>query len=240
MVERLERNYQTAGVGARAGAAVDQGLRAYMLHVYNYMASGVLLTGIVALLTYNTPALMQAIYGTPLMWVVMLAPLAFIFILSARFHKFSVKGAQAMFWAFAGVMGLSMSTIFIAYTGMSIAKVFFITAASFAGLSLYGYTTKTDLSAFRSFLVVGLIGVIIAMLVNWFLQSAMMDFVISIVGVLVFAGLTAYDTQAIRQSYYLTNSGEMRAKTAVLGALRLYLDFINMFLFLLRLFGSRD
>ncbi len=221
-------------------AAYDEGLRAYMLRVYNYMASGIALTGIVATLTASSPAMMNAIYNTPLHWVVMLAPLAFVLFLSFGLHRMSFMTAQAVFWAFAAAMGLSLSYIFAVYTGGSIARVFFITAGAFAGLSLFGYTTKKDLSGWGSFLIMGLFGIIIAMIVNWFLASPALMFAISVIGVLVFAGLTAYDTQNIKNEYSEHHDHETAGKLAISGALRLYLDFINLFIMLLHLFGNRN
>jgi hypothetical protein len=223
-----------------AAAAIDEGLRAYMLRVYNYMAGGLALTGIVAFLTASSPTMLKAIFGTPLQWVVMLAPLGIVFYMSARINKISFSAAQTWFWVFAGVMGLSLSFIFIVYTQVSIAKVFFITAASFGGLSLYGYTTKKDISGWGSFLFIGLIGIILASIVNIFVASSGLSFAISIIGVLVFAGLTAYDTQMIKEMYAVSDGSEAAGKKAVMGALRLYLDFINLFLMLLRLLGNRN
>jgi FtsH-binding integral membrane protein len=223
-----------------ASAAIDEGLRSYMLRVYNYMASGLALTGVVAYLTASSPAMLHAIFGTPLAWVVMLAPLGIVFYLSARVNKMSFSSAQTWFWVFAGVMGLSLASIFVLYTQTSIAKVFFITAASFGSLSLYGYTTKKDISGWGSFLFIGLIGIIIASIVNIFLHSSGLSFAISIIGVLVFAGLTAYDTQQIKEMYVASDGREIAGKKAVMGALRLYLDFINLFLMLLRLLGNRN
>ena len=176
---------------------------------------------------------------TVVVWVVMLAPLGFIFFLSARFHHMSFTTAQTVFWVFAGAMGLSLATIFVVYTGTSIARVFFITAGTFAGMSLYGYTTKRDLTGLGSFMFMGLIGIIIASIVNMFLQSSAMHFVISVIGVLVFIGLTAYDTQKIKNLYSEVDSADTATKKAIMGALTLYLDFINLFLMLLRLFGER-
>jgi uncharacterized protein len=226
---------------AQADAApIDAGLRKYMLQVYNYMASGVLLTGIVAGAVASSPAAIEMIFGSGLSLVVMLAPFAFILALSFGINKMSAGTAQAVFWAFAAVMGLSLSSIFLAYTGESVARVFFITAGAFAGLSLYGYTTKKDLSGFGSFLIMGLIGIVIASLVNIFLQSSAMQWMISVVGVLVFAGLTAYDTQRIKLMYSELDDSEVYGKKAIMGALSLYLDFINMFLMLLHLFGNRE
>lgn len=226
---------------AQADAAqIDVGLRQYMLKVYNYMASGIALTGIVAAATASSPAMLQAIFGTPLQWVVMLAPLGIVIFFSARLHKMSAGAAQMTFWAFAALMGLSLASIFIAYTDTSIARVFFITAGTFAAMSLYGYTTKRDLTGIGSFLFMGLIGIVIAMLVNLFLQSTALQFVISVVGVLVFVGLTAYDTQKIKNEYSEFDHSEVADKKAISGALRLYLDFINLFIMLLHLFGNRN
>jgi len=232
----IDKNFSTT---ARTGAQVDVGLRNYMLRVYNYMATGLGLTGLTAYFVAITPSLFNAIYGTPLYWVIALAPLGFVFYLSARLHKISFAKAQTVFWIFSGVMGLSMAYIFIAFTGASIARVFFITAGTFAGMSLYGYTTKKDLTGWGSFLFMGLIGIIIAMIVNIFLQSGMLSFIISCVGVLVFVGLTAYDTQRIKEMYYASDHPEISGKKAIMGALKLYLDFINLFIMLLHLFGQR-
>ena len=232
----IDRNFSTA---TKSEAKVDQGLRSYMLRVYNYMATGLGLTGLTAYFVAITPSLFNAIYGTPFYWIVALAPLGFVFYLSARLHKISFAKAQTVFWIFSGVMGLSMAYIFIAFTGASIARVFFITAGTFAGMSLYGYTTKKDLTGWGSFLFMGLIGIIIAMIVNIFLQSGMLSFIISCVGVLVFVGLTAYDTQRIKEMYYASDHPEISGKKAIMGALKLYLDFINLFIMLLHLFGQR-
>lgn len=240
MSDQFERGYQTIEAPASDSMAVNAGLRAYMLSVYNYMATGVLVTGIVAMMVSQSDALLNLIYGSGLRWVVMLAPLGFVFAISAGVNKMRASTLQVLYWLFAGVMGLSLSYIFIVYTGMSIAIIFFITAAMFMSLSLYGYTTKKDLSAWGTFLFMGVIGLIIAMIVNFFMQSSMMQFIISVLGVLIFAGLTAYDTQKIKHMYFMTTTGEMVAKSAIMGALTLYLDFINMFLFMLRLFGGRD
>lgn len=219
--------------------SVDMGLRKYMLSVYNYMALGLGLTGVVAMLTASSPAMLHAIFGTPLQWVVMLAPLGFVIFLSARIHKMSASTAHITYWTFAALMGLSLSSIFILYVDTSIARVFFITAGTFAGMSLYGYTTKRDLTALGSFLFMGLIGLIIASVVNMFLHSSGLDFAISAIGVLVFTGLTAYDTQNIKSMYFAGDDTEAMTKKAILGALSLYLDFINLFIMLLRLFGER-
>lgn len=228
-------------IGAAQGVAVDEGLRQYMLRVYNYMGSGLAITGVVAFLTANSPMLLNAIYGSPLRWVVFLAPLGMVFYLSARMHKMSPAKAQTVFWIFAALMGLSLASIFIVYTGASIARVFFITAGTFGAMSLYGYTTKRDLTAWRSFLVMGLIGVFIGLIVNaFFVQSQLMDYVISVIGVIVFVGFTAYDTQKIKNTYdAVSHDGTLMAKSAIMGALKLYLDFLNLFIFLLHLLGAR-
>ena len=220
--------------------AVDAGLRSYMLSVYNYMGSGVLLTGIVAMLAYNS-GFTASMIGSPLMWVVALAPLAFVMVLSFGINKLSTTAAQALFWTFAAVMGLSMSTIFLRFTDASIAQTFFATAAAFVGLSLYGYTTKKDLSGFGTFLIMGLVGIIVAMLLNAFVfQSGALALAISVIGVLIFAGLTAYDTQKIKSMYFYVRGTDFVGKSVVMGALTLYLDFVNMFTFLLNLLGSRE
>ena len=234
--------YSDRGQMTRAQAAaaeIDVGLRQYMLQVYNYMASGVALTGIVAYVVANTPALFGAIFGTPLMWVVMLAPLGFIIFLNVKIASMSFAKAQFVFWLFAAVMGMSLSMIFVVYTGESITRVFFITAGTFGAMSLYGYTTKKDLSGWGSFLFMGLIGIIIASLVNLFMQSSALQFAISVIGVLVFVGLTAYDTQKIKEIYLVSDSDEVQGKKAIMGAVALYLDFINLMMMLLRLFGTR-
>jgi hypothetical protein len=228
--------------GARPSAVaqdIDVGLRQYMLGVYNYMASGLALTGIVALLVSSSPEAMAAIFGTPLKWVVMLAPMGLVFFLGARLHSLEASTARTLFWVYSALMGLSLSFIFLAYTGESVTRVFFITATSFGGLSLYGYTTKRNLSAFGSFLIMGLWGLIIASLVNMFMQSSAMAFVISAVGVLVFAGLTAWDTQQIKEMYWEGDGSEIAAKKSIMGALVLYMDFVNLFLMLLQFFGVR-
>ena len=232
----IDRNFSTA---TKSEAQVDQGLRSYMLRVYNYIATGLGLSCLTEYFVAITTSLFNAIYGTPFYWIVALAPLGFVFYLSARLHKISFAKAQTVFWIFSGVMGLSMAYIFIAFTGASIARVFFITAGTFAGMSLYGYTTKKDLTGWGSFLFMGLIGIIIAMIVNIFLQSGMLSFIISCVGVLVFVGLTAYDTQRIKEMYYASDHPEISGKKAIMGALKLYLDFINLFIMLLHLFGQR-
>ncbi len=221
-------------------AVIDEGLRAYMLRVYNYMASGLALTGGVAYFVASTPTLFNAIFGSGLVWVVMFAPLGLVLVMSARMHKMSVGGAQATFWLFATLMGLSLAFIFIIYTQTSIARVFFITAGVFGAMSLYGYTTKRDLTGWRSFLFMGLIGVIIASVVNIFLASSALQFAISVIGVLVFVGLTAYDTQKIKEMYVESDGSAVASKKAIMGALRLYLDFINLFIMMLHLFGNRN
>ena len=235
---------RTAAAGAAASVGTqtdvrDAGLRKYMLSVYNTMASGVLLTGIVALL-FARSGLAEQVMQTPLRWVIMLAPLGFVMVLSFGINRLSTAAAQALYWAFATVMGLSMSTIFLVYTGQSIATTFFATAAAFAGLSLYGYTTKRDLSAFGTFLVMGVVGLLVAMVINIFVQSSALAMAISFIGVLIFAGLTAYDTQKIKSMYAHVAGTDMMGKSVIMGALTLYLDFINMFTFLLHLTGSRD
>ncbi len=237
MSTETERRYMYR---TEAGAAVyDAGLRAYMLRVYNYMASGLALTGIVAMLVASSETAMQLIFGTGLFWIVALAPLAVVFFMSFRIQHMQASTAQAAFWVFSVLMGLSLASIFIQFTGVSIARVFFITAGTFAAMSLYGYTTKRDLSAWGSFLFMGLIGIIIASIVNIFLASSALHFAISVIGVLVFTGLTAYDTQQIKEIYAADDGGETVTKKAVMGALRLYLDFINLFIMLLHLLGER-
>jgi FtsH-binding integral membrane protein len=239
---------RTTGVNTAATvgvprAARDVGLRSYMLSVYNYMASGVLLTGIIALLfaPYAGDVLIsQSGRGMSLIgWVVTLSPLAIVFAMSFGMQRMRTSTLQILFWAFAALMGLSMSTLFLAYTGASIAQTFFATAAAYLGLSLYGYTTKRDLSGFGTFLIMGVVGLLVAMLINLFLQSSAMALAISVIGVLLFAGLTAYDTQRIKNVYYEVAGTEMVGKTVIMGALQLYLDFINMFQFLLSLMGNR-
>lgn len=224
-------------VGVGRAEVVDQGLRRYMLSIYNYMTSGVLLTGIVALVTAYSGLAISFATG-PLMWLVALSPLAIVFAMSFGANKFSTTTLQALFWAFAVLMGLSMSTIFLVYTGGSIAATFFATAGAFAGLSLFGYTTKKDLSGFGSFLIMGVVGLIVASLLNIWLQSPGLYWAISFLGVLIFAALTAYDTQRLKEQYFYVRGTDGAGKVAVLGALTLYLDFINMFLFLLRFMGS--
>jgi len=235
----------------KSTVVMDEGLRAYMLKVYNFMASGILLTGIVAYISFNMAVVTDgsvivsftefgnALFFSGLKWIVMLAPLGVVFYMSFGIKKMSSAKAQTVFWIFAALMGLSLSWILLIYTQTSIARVFFITSATFGAMSIYGYTTKRDLTKLGSFLFMGLIGIIIASLVNIFLKSSMMYFVISILGVLIFVGLTAYDTQKIKNMYAASDSGELMGKKAVMGALTLYLDFINLFIMLLRLFGQR-
>jgi FtsH-binding integral membrane protein len=242
-----ERQYSTAargGVGARA-AAVDEGLRAFMLGIYNHMALGLAITGLVAYGAFRwavaDPAVAQTLYASPLRWVVIFAPLAFVFGLSAAVQRLQPGTARLIFFAFAAVMGLSLSSIFIVFTGESIARTFFITAASFGALSLWGYTTKRDLSGMGSFLFMGLIGLILAMIVNLFLGSTAVQFAISVIGVLIFAGLTAYDTQRLKNTYDFVAGDQVAAgRASIIGALQLYLDFINLFMFLLQFLGNRN
>ena len=232
--------------------AIDEGLRAYMLKVYNYMASGILITGFISLILFKMSVvtspdgsitgltgLGNTLYNSALMWVVMLAPLGVVFYMSFGIRKMSAAKAQGTFWVFAALMGASLSSIFLIYTGASITRVFFITSGTFGAMSIYGYTTKRDLTKLGSFLMMGLFGIIIASIVNMFMKSTMMYYVISILGVLIFVGLTAYDTQKIKNMYLASDSGEIMGKKAVMGALTLYLDFINLFIMLLRLFGQR-
>jgi len=247
----MEFNKQSIQSKVRAAEThvIDEGLRAYMLKVYNYMGSALLVTGIVALLTFKYAVLSlsplqftplgDSLYSSGLAWVVMLAPLGVVIYMSFGIRKMSSAKAQTVFWIFAALMGLSLSSIFVIYTETSITRVFFITAGTFGAMSIYGYTTKRDLTKLGSFLMMGLIGIIIASVVNIFMKSTMMYFVISILGVLIFVGLTAYDTQKIKNMYLVSDSSEIMGKKAVMGALTLYLDFINLFIMLLRLFGQR-
>jgi len=248
----------TYGQTATQGAVVDQGLRSYMLSVYNHMALGLAFTGLAAIGAYmlavtTDPAMAAgkvgnimltsfgvALFTSALKWVVLFAPLGMVFFLSARIHTMSKTGAMGAFYLFAALMGLSLSSIFLVYTHGSIARVFFFTAAAFGALSLYGYTTKRDLSAMGAFLVMGLFGIIIASLVNLFIGSTMVQFVVSVLGVLIFAGLTAYDTQRIKEMYYEMDDDGTMSRKAIMGALSLYLNFINMFTMLLSLFGNRE
>jgi uncharacterized protein len=228
----------------QTGADIDEGLRSYMLKVYNLMALGLVITGVaaygLATAAAGNEALFNLIYNTPLRWVLVLAPLAMVFFLSFRIQHMSVAAAQTTFWVYAGLVGASLSTIFFVYTDASIVKTFFITAAAFGSLSLYGYTTKRDLTGMGSFLIMGLFGIIIASIVNLFLGSPALDFAVSILGVLIFAGLTAYDTQKIKEMYYEGDDDATGGRKAIMGALNLYLDFINLFMFLLRFVGNRE
>lgn len=219
--------------------AVSQAFKSYLLKIYGYMTFGLILTGVIAFFTASSPAMLNLIFNTPLRYVVMLAPLVFVLVISFGINKLSSQTAQMLFWLFAAAMGLSLASIFIVYTGVSVSRVFLISAATFLIMSIYGYTTKTDLSRFGAILLMGLIGIIIASLVNIFLKSSGLELVISIIGVLVFVGLTAWDTQKIKLMYDVSDEREMANKKAVLGALTLYLDFINLFLMLLRLIGDR-
>ncbi len=219
-------------------AGYDAGLRKYMLSIYNYMASGVLLSGVVALVMAST-AFGQAIITSPAMFVIIFAPLAIVFAMSFGANRFSEGTLKALFWGFAVLMGMSLSTIFLVYTGASIAATFFAAAGAFAGLSLFGYTTKKDLSGFGSFLIMGVIGLLIASVINIFLQSAALGWAVSFLGVLIFAGLTAYDTQRLKAQYFHLAGTDFMGKAVILGALTLYLDFINMFQFLLQFMGER-
>ena len=232
-------NWST-GAARTDQAAFDEGLRQHMLRIYNYMGLGLVVTGLVALFVASTPALYVPIFTTPLKWVVMLAPLAFVFFFSFRIHAISASTAQMLFWAFCAVMGVSMASIFLVFTGASIARTFFIAATMFGAMSLYGYTTKRDLSQWGSFLMMGLIGVIIAMVVNIFLASSALQFAISVIGILVFVGLTAWDTQRIKEEYAENIGGEALQKMAVFGAFSLYLNFINIFMLLLNFTGERE
>ncbi|MEK1872430.1 MULTISPECIES: Bax inhibitor-1/YccA family protein [Rhizobium] len=237
------RNYQGR---VQTGEMIDQGLRSYMLKVYNLMALGLAITGVAAYLGFNFAVqdgqLTQfgvLLFQSPLRWVIILAPLAAVFFLSFRINRMSVAAAQTTFWVYAALVGLSLSSIFLVYTQSSITQTFFVTAASFGALSLYGYTTKRDLSAMGSFLIMGLFGLIIASIVNIFLASSALQFAVSVIGVLIFAGLTAYDTQRIKEMYYAADGADVAGRKAIMGALTLYLDFINLFMFLLQFMGDR-
>ena len=218
---------------------IDVGLRNYMLRIYNYMASALALTGIVAYVFAGYLETNRALVRSPVMWLIILAPLGLVMLLSYGINRLSAAAAQGLFWLYAGLMGLSLSTIFLVYTGESIFRVFFITAGTFAAMSLYGYTTQRDLSQFGSFLFMGLIGIVLASLVNIFIGSSALQFAISVIGVIVFVGLTAYDTQTIKEMYYEGDGHEIAGKKAVMGALRLYLDFVNLFMMLIQLIGVR-
>jgi FtsH-binding integral membrane protein len=243
MQNQFDPRTNTTGFGPAVSvgvprAARDAGLRSYMLKVYNYMASGVLLTGIVAML-FASSGMAERVLMTPLRWLIILAPLGFVMAMSFGLNRMKTSTLQALFWAFAVAMGLSMSSIFLVYTGVSIAQTFFAVTAGFLGLSLYGYTTKRDLSGLGTFLIMGVVGLLVAMLINLFLQSSAMAMAISAIGVLLFAGLTAYDTQKIKSMYAYVAGTEMMGKAVIMGALNLYLDFVNMFTFLLSFMGDR-
>lgn len=218
--------------------AVDQGLRAHMISVYQFMMLGVAVTGLVAYFVSSTPAIYTAIFGSPLKWLAIFAPVGLVMLLSFGINRMSAGTAQAVFWLYAALNGVSLAVIFLVYPVADIARVFFISSAAFGALSLYGYTTPRSLSAWGSFLFMGLVGILIASVVNFFLESSAMTFAISVIGVLVFAGLTAYDTQKIKEIYFAGDDSDTAGKKAVIGALNLYLDFINLFLMLLRLLGS--
>ena len=245
MQNQFDPRTDTTGFGPAVSvgvprAARDAGLRSYMLKVYNYMASGVLLTGIVALLFANSGMAAQVFGGGGLLpWVIILSPLAIVFAMSFGVNRMQTSTLQILFWTFATLMGLSMSTVFLVYTGVSIAQTFFAVSAAFLGLSLWGYTTKKDLSGWGTFLIMGVVGLLVAMLINLFLQSSAMAMAISAIGVLLFAGLTAYDTQRIKSMYAHVAGTDMMGKVVIMGALNLYLDFINMFMFLLSFMGDR-
>ena len=238
--QSTRNNWGTARINGEVMGNVssDQGLRKYMLSIYNYMASGVLLSGVVALL-FASSGLAEAVFTTPLRWLFALAPLGFVMAMSFGLNRMQTSTLQMLFWAFSVAMGLSLASIFFVYTGASIALTFFATAGAFAGLSLYGYTTKRNLSAMGSFMTMGVIGILIAMLLNLWLQSSGLALAISILGVIIFAGLTAWDTQRLRETYYHVAGTDMVGKVVIMGALSLYLDFINMFQFLLSLIGDR-
>jgi len=239
MLRAQQRAQQADAIAAETGE-VDAGLRAYMLNVYNYMAIGLALTGAVAFGVSQSPELLQLIFGTPLQWVVLLAPLVLVFFFAAKVHTMKPATAQLVFWAYAALNGVMLSSIFIVYTGESITRVFLISAAMFGALSLYGYTTKRDLSGMGKFLFMGLIGIVIASVVNMFMGSTVVQMAVSFIGVFVFAGLTVYDTQKIKSEYWYFASSEDAQRGAIRSALHLYLDFINLFLMLLRLFGNRE
>ena len=238
MADNWQQNSTQTSSGAQA-KPIDEGLRIYMLKVYNYMSLGLLFTALAAYFGASS-GIYQQIAQTPLIYVLMFAPLGMVLWLSMRLHKMSAAGARTMFFAYAGLLGLSLSYVLLVYSGVSVVRTFLVTAASFGALSLYGYTTKRDLSGMGSFLIMGLFGIILASIVNIFMQSSAMHLAISVMGVLIFAGLTAYDTQDIKRIYYASDTREVAEKKAVMGALRLYLDFINMFLFLLQFLGNRD
>jgi len=223
-----------------SSSTFDPALRDYMVKVYNLMSIALVISGAVAFLVANSPALLNVIYGTALKWVIMFAPLGFVIYINARINSISAQKAKTYLWIFSALMGASISWILVAYTASSVARVFFITSAVFGSMSIYGYSTKKDLTSLGSFLFMGLIGIIIASIVNIFLHSSALHFAISFIGVLIFVGLTAYDTQSIKRQFYaLGGAGETANKAAILGALRLYLDFVNLFIMLIQFFGDR-
>lgn len=225
--------------GAEVADGIDMGLRSYLSRVYMFMAFGLLLTGGVSYAVANSPEMLQLIFGTPLKWLVIFAPLGLVFFMSYRINTLSFATAQALFWVYSAMVGMSLASLFLAYTGTSIARVFFITSSMFGVMSFYGYTTRRDLSGMGSFMFMGLIGIIIASIINMFMQSSAMQFIISFVGVIVFTGLTAYDTQTIKLMYYAGDDEEAMGKKALMGALRLYLDFLNLFIYMLHFMGDR-
>ena len=250
-MSNFDRNYTAPPRWADRSVAIDAGLRAHMIRVYNYMAAGVALTGVVAWLTFQAAVTAgptgrlvltpfgHAIFSGPVAIVLLLATLGLVFFINFRIQHLTAPMALMLFLLYAGLLGLMLSTIFLQYTGVSITRIFFISAASFGALSLWGYTTQRDLTPLGSFLAMGLIGLLLVMLVNFFIHSSGLEFVFSAVGVLIFAGFTAYDTQMIKELYDPMDDGTIAGRKAVMGALRLYLDFINLFIFLLRLFGDR-
>ena len=244
MADRLEPAARQTGIGEPTTAPIDAGLRSYMLAIYNYMASGVLLSGVVALLVASNSTVRAIFFGatgapTLLGWIAVFAPLVLVFAIGAGINRFSESSVKSVFWVYTALMGVSLSTVLLAYTGVSVARTFFVSAAAFGALSLWGYTTKKDLSGFGTFLIMGVVGLVIAMIVNMFLRSTAMDLAVSGIGVLLFAGLTAYDTQRLKSLYFNEQASVARGKIVVMGALTLYLDFINLFLFLLRFMGDR-
>ncbi len=239
----MQNNRYASSVDGQS-TALDAGLRSYMLGVYNHMTTALALTGFAAfgtkMLATSNPAFAQLLFGTPLSYVIMFAPIAMVMWMSFRINKMAPSKARTLFYVYAALMGVSLSTILFVFTGASVARAFFITAGAFAGLSIYGYSTKRDLTAMGGFLIVGVLGLILASIVNIFMQSSGMEFLISVVGVLIFAGLTAYDTQKIKSIYYAGDSQDVAARKSIFGALTLYLDFINMFLFMVQLLGNRE
>ncbi len=237
----MDFNSKTSFASAASRSSTyDAALREYMVKVYNFMAAALGVSGLTAFLVSSSPAMMQLFFGTPLAWVVMFAPLGFVMYFGFSINKISYAKAQTYLWIYAALMGLSLATLFVIYTGASVARVFFITASTFGAMSLYGYTTKKDLTGFGSFLFMGLIGLVIASLVNIFMKSSALQFALSVIGTFLFIGLTAYDTQRIKQTYYhVAGDKEMVGKAAVMGALNLYMDFINLFIMLLQLLGNK-